>query len=77
MGRQRTRMALIIFSFVLMPVTFAYISCPIIIDGASKGIITGGMIVFILIFASSLFFWGGSGVDGSARLEGFKKFTFM
>lgn len=55
MGRQRARMALIIFSFVLMPVTFAYISCPIIIDGASKGIITGGMIVFILIFTSSLF----------------------
>ncbi len=46
---------MIIFSFVLLPVTFAYISCPIIIEGASKGIITGGLIVFILIFISSLF----------------------
>ena len=53
--RQRVRKALIIFSFVLLPVTFAYISCPIIIDGASKGIITGGLIVFILLFISSLF----------------------
>ena len=53
--RQRVRKALIIFSFVLLPVTFAYISCPIIIEGASKGIITGGLIVFILLFISSLF----------------------
>jgi ferredoxin-type protein NapH len=53
--RQRARKALIIFSFVLLPVTFAYISCPIIIEGASKGIITGGLIVFILLFISSLF----------------------
>lgn len=56
MKLQRIRKALIIFSFVLMPVTFVYISCPIIIEGASEGIITGGLIVFILIFASSLFF---------------------
>ena len=55
MDRQSARTALIIISFVLMPVTFAYISCPIIIEGASKGIATGGLIVFILIFTSSLF----------------------
>ncbi len=55
-NRQRVRKALIIFSFMLLPVTFAYISCPIITEGASKGIITGGLIVFILIFTSSLFF---------------------
>lgn len=54
-NRQRVRKALIIFSFVLLPVTFAYISCPIIIEGASEGIITGGLIVFILLFVSSLF----------------------
>lgn len=52
---QRVRKALIIFSFVLLPVTFAYISCPIIIKGASEGIVTGGLIVFILLFMSSLF----------------------
>ena len=56
-NRQRVRNALIIFSFVLLPVTFAYISCPIITEGASEGIITGGLIVFILLFISSLF-WG-------------------
>ena len=54
--RQRLRKALIIFSFVLMPITFVYISCPIITQGASEGIITGGLIVFTLIFISSLFF---------------------
>jgi ferredoxin-type protein NapH len=54
--RQRVRKALIIFSFVLLPVTFVYISCPIITQGASEGIMTGGLIVFILIFTSSLFF---------------------
>ncbi len=46
---------MIIFSFLLLPATFAYISCPIIIEGASKGIASGGLIVFILIFLSSLF----------------------
>ncbi|OPY48825.1 MAG: quinol dehydrogenase membrane component [Methanosaeta sp. PtaU1.Bin060] len=55
-NRQRIRKALIILSFVLLPVTFVYISCPIIIEGASKGIITGGLIVFMLIFVGSLFF---------------------
>ncbi len=54
-NRQRVRRALITFSFVLLPFTFAYISCPIIIEGASKGIVTGGLVVFILIFLSSLF----------------------
>ena len=53
--RQKLRKALIIFSFVLLPATFAYISCPIIIEGASEGIASGGLIVFVLIFISSLF----------------------
>ena len=56
MNRQRLRRALITFSFVLMPVTFAYISCPIIVEGAKRGIITGGLVVFFLLFVSSLFF---------------------
>ncbi len=54
-NRQRLRRASIIFSFVLLPVTFVYISCPIITQGASEGIVTGGLIVFTLIFISSLF----------------------
>ena len=54
-NRQKLRRALIIFSFLLLPATFAYISCPIIIEAASKGIASGGLIVFILLFLSSLF----------------------
>lgn len=46
---------MIILSFVLLPATFVYISCPIITQGASEGIVTGGLIVFILLFLSSLF----------------------
>ncbi|MDD4448906.1 MAG: 4Fe-4S binding protein [Methanothrix sp.] len=53
--RQRIRKTLIILSFVLLPATFAYISCPIITQGASVGIVTGGLILFILLFISSLF----------------------
>ncbi|OPY50777.1 MAG: Ferredoxin [Methanosaeta sp. PtaU1.Bin112] len=53
--RQWIRKTLIILSFVLLPATFVYISCPIIIRGASEGIATGGLILFILLFASSLF----------------------
>ena len=53
--RQRLREALIILSFVLMPITFVYISCPIITRGASEGIVTGGLMVFVLIFFGSLF----------------------
>lgn len=51
--RQKLRLALIIISFILYPVTFAYISCPIITAGAAEGIVTGGLIVFALIFISS------------------------
>lgn len=48
------RLTLIIFSFILYPVTFAYVSCPIIIEGAGLGIITGGIVVFALLFLGSL-----------------------
>lgn len=54
--RQTIRKALITFSFILLPVTFVYISCPVITEGASEGIVTGGLIIFGLIFLSSLVF---------------------
>lgn len=54
--RQRVRKALLILSFVLLPVTFVYISCPIITEGASQGIATGGLFVFTFLFIGSLFF---------------------
>jgi len=53
-SRQRMRLALIILSFILYPVTFAYIACPIITEAASQGIVAGGLVVFSLLFLSSL-----------------------
>jgi polyferredoxin len=50
------RLVLIILSFVLYPVTFAYISCPIITEAAGLGIVTGGLVVFALLFLGSLVF---------------------
>jgi len=52
--RQRMRLALVILSFLLYPVTFAYVSCPIITEAASLGIVSGGLVVFALLFLSSL-----------------------
>lgn len=54
LSRQRMRLALIILSFILYPVTFAYIACPIITEAASLGIVTGGFVVFLLLFVFSL-----------------------
>jgi polyferredoxin len=54
--RQRMRLALIILSFILYPVTFVYVSCPIITEAAGQGILTAGLIIFALAFISSLFF---------------------
>lgn len=48
------RLALIILSFLLYPVTFAYIACPIITEAAGRGIVSGGLVVFALLFISSL-----------------------
>lgn len=52
--RQRMRLALIILSFILYPITFAYVSCPIITEAAGLGIVTGGLVVFALLFLLSL-----------------------
>ena len=53
-SRQRMRLFLLILSFILYPVTFAYISCPIITEAAGFGIVTGGLVVFALLFLGSL-----------------------
>ena len=53
-SHQRMRLALIILSFTLYPVTFAYIACPIITEAAGRGIVSGGLVVFALLFLSSL-----------------------
>jgi polyferredoxin len=45
---------LITLSFVLYPLTFAYISCPLITEAAGLGIVSGGLVVFALLFLGSL-----------------------
>ena len=53
--RQRIRKALIILSFLLMPVTLFYLSPALPIMGAAAGVIAGSAIVFALQFLSALF----------------------
>jgi len=52
--RQNVRRALILISFLLMPVTLYYMSPALIIMGAAEGIIAGSFVVFGLQFVSSL-----------------------
>ena len=62
--RQKTRKALIIFSFLLFPITINYFSPYVIIDGASQGVVNGSFISFSLMFLSALFvgrLWCGWG----------------
>ena len=53
--RQRIRKALIISLFLLFPITMNYLSPYVIIDGASQGIVNGSLVMFGLMFISSLF----------------------
>ena len=62
--RQKIRKALIIFSFLLFPITINYFSPYVIIDGASRGVVNGSFISFSLMFLSALFvgrLWCGWG----------------
>jgi ferredoxin-type protein NapH len=54
--RQRLRKGLIIISFLFFPITLYYFSPALIIEGASKGIITGSFIVFSLQTLTALYF---------------------
>ena len=53
--RQRIRKGLVILSFLSFPITMNYLSPYVIIDGAMNGIISGSLIMFSLMFLSSLF----------------------
>lgn len=53
--RQRIRKALLLISFLLLPVTLYYFSPALILGGASEGVINGSFIVFGLMFISALF----------------------
>jgi polyferredoxin len=57
--RQRIRKGIILFTFLMLPAVFYYFSPYLIIMGASEGIITGSLIVFAILFLSSLFLGRG------------------
>ena len=54
MKRQRIRRGLILGALLLFPVVLDYMSPYLIIEGASKGIITGSFLAFAAMFVSSL-----------------------
>ena len=54
--RQRIRKALVIIAFLSFPVTMNFLSPYVIIDGAMNGVVNGSLIMFGLMFLSSLFF---------------------
>ncbi len=54
--RQQIRMALLILSLLVFPITMNYLSPYIILYGASQGIVNGSLIMFGLLFTSSLVF---------------------
>jgi polyferredoxin len=57
--RQRIRKGLILFSFFLFPAIFYYLSPVLIVQASSKGVINGSLILFTLMFISSLFLGRG------------------
>lgn len=55
MNRQTIRKAMTLLMFVLFPVIYYYFSPYLVIMGAAEGIIAGSLIVFAMLFVSSLF----------------------
>jgi len=53
--RQRVRKALVILAFLSFPITMNFFSPYVIIDGAMNGIVNGSLVMFGLMFLSSLF----------------------
>jgi ferredoxin-type protein NapH len=56
MHRQQLRAAVLILSFILMSVSFAYISPYVMMVGLQNGVIAAGLIFWILAFALTFFF---------------------
>ena len=70
--RQRVRRALVILTFLSFPVTMNFLSPYVIIDGAMNGIVNGSLIMFGLMFVSSLFLgraWCGWVCPGAGMQE--------
>src|SRR5512145_3184656 len=71
-SRQRVRKALVILSFLLFPVTMNFLSPYVIVDGAANGVVNGSLIMFGLMFVSSLFLgrsWCGWVCPGGGMQE--------
>ena len=70
--RQRIRKALVILALLSFPITMNFLSPYVIIDGAMNGIINGSLIMFGLMFISSLFLgrlWCGWVCPGAGMQE--------
>ncbi|RPI02807.1 MAG: 4Fe-4S binding protein [Calditrichaeota bacterium] len=52
--RQKVRLGILFFTFLLFPAIFYYFSPYLIIDASVRGIINGSFVVFALLFTSSL-----------------------
>jgi ferredoxin-type protein NapH len=53
--RQKTRTAIMLFSFLLFPITIFYFSPVLIIHGAFNGILVGSAVIFIVQFFIAIF----------------------
>jgi ferredoxin-type protein NapH len=53
--RQRIRKVLVIFAFLSFPITMNFFSPYVIVDGAMNGIVNGSLVMFGLMFISSIF----------------------
>ena len=70
--RQRVRKAVIIIAFLTFPITMNFFSPYVIIDGAMNGIVNGSLVMFGLMFVSSLFLgraWCGWVCPGGGMQE--------
>jgi ferredoxin-type protein NapH len=70
--RQRIRKALVILAFLSFPITMNYLSPYVIVDGAMNGILNGSVVMFGLMFLSSLFLgraWCGWVCPGGGMQE--------
>lgn len=70
--RQRVRKALIILAFLSFPLTMNYLSPYLIIDSTANGIVNGSLVMFGLMFLSSLFLgraWCGWVCPGGGMQE--------
>ncbi len=52
--RQKIRKGIIFSSFLLFPVTLYYFSPVLFLEGAAEGIVSGSVLIFVLLFLSSL-----------------------